>query len=482
MARFFWLALLVFSSASSSFAALAPVQKYSRDGLVLSPPEIVAYYNSQSLTVQCGGQDVPQIYSGGFIAVGGGYAARYTVSCSDGVRTGSSPVWGPSGRPSCPSNSSSNSSGTCDCSSGFVESGDACVVSDPDADLRAYCSSFKNSRREATVSQSGRDDPYTAFSSTCRVPQAYSPDGESTGIPMFPATNKGCAADFEYSWAGSDGNRNWTVYGYETTTGGTCTPGSSEGGSGGSEGGTGDDGEAPVTNDPNKFCDGYQGTVNGVSTCVPYASKTGSDGSSKTTNPDGTTEEKKTETTCSGTKCTTTTTTTTTDSSGNVSGVTVTVGDSTKDVYCDKNPKAAICKGDGDGEDGASFAGSCATEFTCKGDVLQCVIAKEQHKRACQLIDNEYDETKLYESSKGKTGDQTLELPGNRILDMNGPGMFKTDAIFGSGSCIQDLDVQVMDRTVQLPLSYLCPWVAELRYVLLGLGGLYWVMIVFGRR
>lgn len=384
----------------------------------------------------------------------------------------------------CPSNSSQvSSTAPCICDAGFKEDAGQCVPgSSADDDLEDYCSGFKNARRPATVHQSVRENPNTGFTSTCRVPEAFSPDGSSSGIPMFPGTSKGCSADFDYDWAARRDDGSWDIYGTETTTGGTCNPGTSEGGSGGSEGGTGDDGDAPVSNEPDKFCDGYQGTVNGVSTCVPYASKTGSDGTSKTTNPDGSAEEKKTETTCSGTKCTTTTTTTTTDSSGNVTGVTVTVGDSTKDVYCDKNPKASICKGEGDGEDSAAFAGSCATEFTCKGDVLQCVIAKEQHKRACQLIDNEYEETKLYEASKGKTGDQTLDLPGNRILDMNGPGMFKTDAIFGSGSCIQDLDVQVMDRTVQLPLSYLCPWVAELRYVLLGLGGLYWVMIVFGRR
>lgn len=473
MARFYWLALFSLGLLSLELGAYPlPAKRYSN--------EYGVYFSTPALACSDWGT---RRYGSSFISCEGAMPIL-TVNFKNSNGTLSvtyTRIYESSNVDTCLPNSSFDS-GFCVCGSGYRDTGSSCEARDADSDLAEYCSQFKNSRREAAVSQSGRDDPYTGFSSTCRVPQAYSPDGGSTGVPMFPGTNKGCAADFEYSWAGSDGNRNWTIYGYEITTGGTCMPGSSEGGSGGSEGGTGDDGEAPVTNDPNKFCDGYQGTVNGVSTCVPYASKTGSDGTSKTTNPDGTTEEKKTETTCSGTKCTTTTTTTTTDSSGNVTGVTVTVGDSTKDVYCDKNPKAAICKGDGDGEDGASFAGSCTTEFTCKGDVLQCVIAKEQHKRACQLIDNEYDETKLYESSKGKTGDQTLELPGNRILDMNGPGMFKTDAIFGSGSCIQDLDVQVMDRTVQLPLSYLCPWVAELRYVLLGLGGLYWVMIVFGRR
>lgn len=328
--------------------------------------------------------------------------------------------------------------------------------------------------------QPGRGDagPSTSFTNTCRVPEAFSPDGSSSGLPMFPGTDKGCGADFEYAWAGNDGSGNWTVYGYETYTGGTCVPGSGGGSTPGDPAGE----ESPPSKDSDKTCDGYQGTVNGVSTCVPYSSKTGADGTVKKTNPDGSTEEQKTETTCTGTKCETTTTTTTRDANGNVTGVSTSVGTGTKDVYCNNNPKAAICKGEGGDGDESSFGGSCATAFTCKGDVLQCVIAKEQHKRACELFDNENDETRLYVASKGKEGDQSARLDANRVLDMNGPGMFKTDAIFGSGSCIQDLNVQVMERTVQLPLSYLCPWVAELRYVLLGLGALYWVMIVFGRR
>lgn len=380
----------------------------------------------------------------------------------------------------CPSNSTA--SGTeCACNSGYLEDSGACVPGPTAEDLLAeYCSQFSSNKREASVYQPGRGDagPSTSFTNTCRVPEAFSPDGSSSGLPMFPGTNKGCGADFEYAWAGNDGSGNWTVYGYETYTGGTCVPGSGGGSTPGDPAGE----ESPPSKDSDKTCDGYQGTVNGVSTCVPYASKTGADGTVKKTNPDGSTEELKTETTCTGTKCETTTTTTTRDANGNVTGVSTSVGTGTKDVYCNNNPKAAICKGEGGDGDESSFGGSCATAFTCKGDVLQCVIAKEQHKRACELFDNENDETRLYGASKGKEGDQSARLDANRVLDMNGPGMFKTDALFGSGSCIQDLNVQVMERTVQLPLSYLCPWVAELRYVLLGLGALYWVMIVFGRR
>lgn len=380
----------------------------------------------------------------------------------------------------CPANSTL-SNGMCSCNSGFTQSGSSCIPYNPDADLQKYCSQFSGNKREASVYQTGRGDagPNIDFTNTCRVPQAYSPDGGDSGLPMFSGTNKGCAADFEYSWSGGDGNGNWTVYGHETYTGGLCTPGPVDSSTPGSP--SGDD--SPKSKDPDKSCNGYQGTINGVTTCVPYAEKTGADGTAKKTNPDGSTEETKTETTCTGTKCETKSTTTSRDSNGNVTGVTVSTDSATRATYCHSNPKADICKGEGDGEGGDSeFSGSCSAGFSCKGDVLQCVIAKEQHKRACQLIDDKSPETDLYDSSKGKEGDQTTKLPGNRTLDMAAPGMFKTDALFGTGSCIADLNVQVMQRTVQLPLSYLCPWVAELRTVLLALGGLFWLMIVFGRR
>lgn len=109
------------------------------------------------------------------------------------------------------------------------------------------------------------------------------------------------------------------------------------------------------------------------------------------------------------------------------------------------------CKGTGDGEEG-SFGGTCEAGFTCKGDVIQCAIAKEQHIRACKLFDTKNAESQLYDKEKGKEGDQTKDLKGNENINMANR-IDTSDAFGGGGSGVQDLSITVMGQSITLPFS-----------------------------
>lgn len=109
------------------------------------------------------------------------------------------------------------------------------------------------------------------------------------------------------------------------------------------------------------------------------------------------------------------------------------------------------CKGTGDGEEG-SFGGTCEAGFTCKGDVIQCAIAKEQHIRACKLFDTKNAESQLYDKEKGKEGDQTKDLKGNENINMANR-IDTSDAFGGGGSGVQDLNITVMGQSITLPFS-----------------------------
>lgn len=129
------------------------------------------------------------------------------------------------------------------------------------------------------------------------------------------------------------------------------------------------------------------------------------------------------------------------------------------------------CKGTGDGEEG-SFGGTCEAGFTCKGDVIQCAIAKEQHIRACRLFDKKTPESEIYEQEKAKdrNRDVTKDLPGNKEVDVS--SYLKSDDLLGGGRCISDLSVTVWGSEVNLPLSKICPALAYLGWVLVAVSSL----------
>ena len=132
--------------------------------------------------------------------------------------------------------------------------------------------------------------------------------------------------------------------------------------------------------------------------------------------------------------------------------------------------------GDGDGDGKSGFGGNCEAGFACEGDAIFCAIAKEQHRRACRLFDNKTAESELYEKEKGKTGEQTKDLPGNREESM--ANRISTADAFGAGQCVQDLNIVVVGKSVTLPMSKICPIVSVLGNIMVGVALLLAVRIV----
>ena len=118
---------------------------------------------------------------------------------------------------------------------------------------------------------------------------------------------------------------------------------------------------------------------------------------------------------------------------------------------CKPDPAVPDKCGEGGGGEG-SFGGTCEAGFTCKGDVIQCAIAKEQHMRGCRLFDTKNAESQLYDKEKGKEGDQTKDLKGNENINMANR-IDTSDAFGGGGSGVQDLSITVMGQSITLPFS-----------------------------
>lgn len=259
-------------------------------------------------------------------------------------------------------------------------------------------------------------------------------------------------------------------------------------------------GKEPGKEPPEEKCpNGYSGSVNGVEVCVDKVPDSGFEpGSDETTVDDGentTTNRTSSETKCENGRCTTTITVTTTVTN-NATGATTTTSTNTtttqsQESFCKANPKAKLCGGtglpniDGGGSGGggngekdpSSFTGACAGGFQCKGDAIQCAIAREQHIRACRLFDKESPESKLYEEFKGKEGDQTKELPGNETVAI-GDKINTTDALGAGGAGLSDLNLTVWNQQVTLPLSMLNQYLSAMGNVLLAVSFLLAFRIV----
>src|SRR5262249_6326645 len=113
------------------------------------------------------------------------------------------------------------------------------------------------------------------------------------------------------------------------------------------------------------------------------------------------------------------------------------------------------------------FGGTCTTSFTCSGDAVQCAVAKAVNESNCLLkkMNEPSDESAKYDTAKGKTGNQTGDLPGNESIAF-GPDRFDSSDAIGGAQCITDLNITVMSQSISLPMSQVCPWLEHLGSVL----------------
>jgi len=216
------------------------------------------------------------------------------------------------------------------------------------------------------------------------------------------------------------------------------------------------------------------GTVNGVATCLPCSSlpeptvrdPAGGPTTTTETTPGGptvtTTETPVTR--CTGAVCDTTTTTVietcppgVLPGSGTCTRATTVRnepgdgpggngGSDTPDPFCVQNPTDPTCRR-------SAFAGTCAA-VVCDGDAVVCAMAREQHKRNCELFDPAGTMTK---AEAVAAFDSLRALP-------DVAGMTVTQAV-GSvtgqvlyASALSDLVVVVKGETITVPFSSLVPY------------------------
>lgn len=372
----------------------------------------------------------------------------------------------------CPANSSL-SGNECLCNSGFVEENNQCIPEpeiDPCEMLESACAGNQNF--SVNFQLGGKK---TGVSFVCMNPVVIGDDGS------FPGCTRGClgiVGGFTSAFQ-SDGGE-WVTQGTAKFTGSTCDPSVINDLNSDSDPEYEPEDNPALTEKPDETCpNGFKGTVNGVSVCLPPKASEGLLEKEEKDNGDGTKTEKQTKVKCENGLCEITTTTITKDTVSNTvvgnSSATTTVE---QGRFCAQNPTAAACK-NGD-ESGGSFSGSCQAGFTCDGDAVMCAIAKEQHTRACQLFKEDTPEGQLYAAEKGKEGIQRGEGADMGTIDLSGGGgsLIKTDSLIGEGSCVQDLQFQFMGEPVTIPLSSLCPYLAMLGNILVAVGMVMAIRIV----
>lgn len=374
----------------------------------------------------------------------------------------------------CPSNSS-EVSGSCVCNAGYIEDGNQCIPEpekDPCELLESACAGSQNHR--VNFQLGGKK---TGVSFVCMNPTAIGSDGS------FPGCTRGClgiVGGFTSAFQSDGGD--WVTQGTAKYTGSTCDPSVINDLNSDSDPEYEPEDNPSLTEKPDETCpNGFKGTVNGVSVCLPPKASEGLLEKEDKDNGDGTKTEKQTKVKCENGVCEITTTTITKDTSSNTvvsnSSATTTVE---QGRFCAQNPTAAACKNENGEEGKGSFSGSCQAGFTCDGDAVMCAIAKEQHTRACQLFKEDTAEGQLYAAEKGKEGAQRGEGIDLGAIDLGGGSgsLIKTDSLIGEGSCVQDLQFQFMGEPVTIPLSSLCPYLAMLGSILLAVGMVMAIRIV----
>ncbi|MFC4158450.1 virulence factor TspB C-terminal domain-related protein [Chitinimonas lacunae] len=155
-------------------------------------------------------------------------------------------------------------------------------------------------------------------------------------------------------------------------------------------------------------------------------------------------------------------------------------GDGQGSDFCKKNPESIACKK-------SEFGGSCGS-FSCKGDAILCAMAKEQHKRNCEMFEtpNEYSE----KGKKAVAGDAEIlkSLPKNSMGDpVNiSEKLFTGDDEFlgGSASCPPPrvVSIALMGRVEQIAIEWTpaCTLAGYMKPVLLLVAALAALKIILG--
>ena len=391
----------------------------------------------------------------------------------------------------CPANSNSNGSGGCTCATNYEEKNGQCVrkpiecppgqhqdgavcvpdkcpegqilingVCAPDPDLCPDGQKKVNGKCPEPECKKGSTKNLTTAANMpaafCHKNCLYSAGPPPFGLVCVPDGEWGagyCTVSYEATGATCNGSDSWPTGpngggdpGGSNGGGGGGDPGGSNGGNGGGNGGNGGNTGGNNGTDPDKPKEQIPGTDPDPDTkkCPAGTYKSGGKcypNAEVTKDPDGS-GNCPDDYTKKGNLC--------------IGNKPLPDSDKGKD-FCKENPTIDSCKT-------GSFQGSCTANFKCEGDAIQCAVAREQHKRNCEMFELPNDYSRAFAGISDKTGDQTKDLPGNSEFDISNL-IDRSDGL-GGGSCIPDLNVNVVGASVTLPFSQICPYLAMLGNIL----------------
>lgn len=244
----------------------------------------------------------------------------------------------------------------------------------------------------------------------------------------------------------------------------------------GAQNGAGDGTDTGVTDQAARCGAGKcPGTVNGQSVCVP-CSTTVKPTTTAASAPPGVTAElpgapagsTSKEVGVTSKDGTVTTTTTYRDAGGNITGETK--EDKPELTFCAENPESPLCVK-------SSIDAQCGVG-TCTGDAIQCAIAREQAKRACEFFAPTGATVDLGSEQTGAPRDSLHPgSPGNKETISFSGAIDQTDRL--AGSCPADLAFSLNGRPMVLALSGLCSPLQMLGGLVVAFSMLAAVFIVF---
>jgi len=142
--------------------------------------------------------------------------------------------------------------------------------------------------------------------------------------------------------------------------------------------------------------------------------------------------------------------------------------------YCAENPTAAQCKAATDSD----ISGACDA-VACKGDAIQCAMAKEQARRNCEWFKENATAKALGEAMTNGTDTTPNPADSSNRETVNVQSSLDSSSPI-SASCFTDLTVTLLGQSATLPLSDWCPFFEALGYIFLVLSYMAALRIVAG--
>lgn len=493
--RLFLATIVLFASAGAMALQPITVPAWSLDG--------VNFFTSKSAA--CSSLDTATQWPGAtasFVSVSG-LLCRYGVTFPGNPQEFQHLQLQVGSKSTCPANAIETAPGACACAANYIEENGQCKAkpSCPDGQHEEGGACVPNNCKPNETRINGVCVPEppcppgeTRVNGVCKKNGCepgkslgeFETNGQATTFYCEPYGGKDCMVRVNPSVCVThDGNT--SCWGTGKMTGGTCTPGSKDpgtgdgGGSGDGDGGGSGDGDGSGNGPGDGDADGPgDGPTQPPVPPVPPVPPDPGTGQC----PPGTVRYSN------GNCYPPTPAPTDPDGDGKCPPGTVKVGSKcvypsppgkpVPDTGTPENPNPGGGDGDGDGDEGSRFNGSCIGGFTCQGDAIQCAIAREQHQTNCKLLDTKNVDSFWKSAIDGTDPDSASNL--RERADKVNVGMLDQQGFGWSRACPADPTFEVVGKSFSIPFSKVCGVLSVLSMAALGLTVLSCLMWVVGRK